>query len=902
MNIETLKISIKYYTTHSTSIPCMTCYLAVLDDLRRGLRDSYKDILSHITRIPWDPSNVVPIDHIFVDPDLTKDKTTIAGFASEYIDSLDDILSEMPTRVLLKGVAGSGKTTLINWVTTQWTKRKGPLAKYDLTLVVKLRDVQRDTTVVDYVMDELLPYDGFTVAHRLYLRHCLRHSDHSHTVALVFDGLDEVNSLPREVKDIIEKRTMSHVTVLLTTRDWKETTVNRWFQHVIELQGISDSKLPTFIAKYLGEDSATNTERFLREARNANIEDMLRVPFYCICLVLAWLHHSYELPKSRTLLYSTMIDMISVGFFNKVQYDQQNLATLPPELKELHATLSPGLDPPDLLEALPSFPVLSRLGRLAFHGLLGDGKLYFTKEEVQSDVGDEVFQLGLLSQRKVYQNRRVKLQLKFPHKSLQEFSTAIYIVHLVRVTRDPSRVSEHEEAHKELERLWKKVMDSHFVAEFSLVFVSCCGLSLDTAEVTMQEMARLVLEDAKTQECRGHIITGTLVSIVVSNVAVQHIRYVTNTVVNCHYEAMQHPGLTPERRTRLTESAARVLDGCMVIFAGRSNLQAFCTFLKEYNAIQERSPLTTVLLVWKEDVGDPSELVKLLPVSALSCFWFMPRTTFSSDGSPMSPSMPHHHVQSILVHLSKGSQLRQLILIRVDLSKMSMFLAECLRGNKRLERLSLIANKLSLSGTPSLVEAINQLPLTCIDLARNTELQALASNVPATIEKLYLVLASLDSQSWGNLRTKLPQLINLKILYLSDNPNLGMAFRDHPPDFSRAPALEAVFLDRCGLDAGAVQDLLPRMAKVKTLTTLDLSGNGIQFDSSLVEFVSSTPQLQWLYITGNNVSLALEGELRGTQEDRLTQGKEELNVDIFCASEQWRQAWYAEYNQAFADF
>ena len=847
---------------------------------------------------------MVPLEDIFVDPDLAKDKTTIAGVDSEYIETLDEVLCTPSSRVLLKGVAGSGKTTIVNHIMVQWSRHQGPLRFYDLALVVKLRDLSRNANIVNYIFDEILPVDGYSEAHRLLLRHCLRHSDHSWKVALVLDGLDEISDIPREIKDLIEKRVMSGVTLLLTTRDWKETAVNKYVRHVVELQGLSDSKLPTFIAKYLGEDPTTNTERFLREARNANVEDMLRVPFYCICLVLAWLHHSYELPKSRTLLNSVMVDMISVAFFNK-SHHRFNLNALPQGLRELHATLSPGLDPGDLLEALPTFPVFFHLGRLALHGLLGNGRLYFTEDEVQRDLGNEAFQLGLLTRRKVYHNRRVKLILKFPHKSLQEFFSAIYIVHLISVLKDSSRVSEHAEAQQELDKLWCRVMDSHFVSEFGLVFTYCCGLCLDTAEVVLEEIYHAVSRDTKTTECCETIVQGTLITVVVSSRVVQHKRYTTNTIADCHLEAMQHPYITSEKRRRLTELAARAIDGCMVIFSGRSNLLATRTFLTECNAISElneRYPLKTVLLVWKEDVGDPSEIVKLLPVASLSCFWFMPRTTFTSDYKPMAPVMPAHQVQAILLHLSLGSQLRQLILIRVDLSQMSKFLAECLNGHKRLERLSMINNVLPLSFSPSLPEAIRLLPLTCIDLARNFDMHLLNANMPITIQELYLVFTSLDECSWRNLREKLPELTKLRTLYLSENPAMGAAFKRYPPEFARAPALEAIHVDNCGLDMDNLRELLPCVNKVKHVRTLDLSNNNLSFDSSLSEFVSSTVHLEALFITGNEVSDSVMADLQRTQQARRDQGRVDVNIDIFTSCKQWRKAWFGEYNQAFADF
>ena len=129
-------------------------------------------------------------------------------------------LHHTPKRILVYGRPGIGKTVFTQKATFDWSQHRfeGKIGRFDLVLLVKLRDVC-DLNDVPAILSNanLLASDGRVSADNLY-DYVLRHQQ---KVLLILDGYDEyVHSAERQspVLQIWEKKQLRDCCVIITSR------------------------------------------------------------------------------------------------------------------------------------------------------------------------------------------------------------------------------------------------------------------------------------------------------------------------------------------------------------------------------------------------------------------------------------------------------------------------------------------------------------------------------------------------------------------------------------------------------------------------------------------------------------------------------------------------------------
>nr|XP_053654637.1 uncharacterized protein LOC128703820 [Cherax quadricarinatus] len=227
---------------------------------------------------------------------LLKLAQTTSAQSSTYRVSQQQGTSTHPHIILVEGVAGSGKTTLVTLVIDEWTQggqgNISDLDNYELLLWVQCRD----TTMTCYqdLQDRLMPEVAIKFKEILskLMKLC--------KILIIIDGLDEDNESSRTlVQSLLQEfKYSSNIAFLCTSRPEKVENFMRTIpaeytvQHAT-LHGISGTNVEQFvrvnhqeITKQTGNNR--NTDELVRRVRKLGLQEHLRLPMNLILMIYIW--------------------------------------------------------------------------------------------------------------------------------------------------------------------------------------------------------------------------------------------------------------------------------------------------------------------------------------------------------------------------------------------------------------------------------------------------------------------------------------------------------------------------------------------------------------------------------------------------------------------------------------
>ncbi|XP_069937007.1 uncharacterized protein [Cherax quadricarinatus] len=212
--------------------------------------------------------------------------------------------STPPHIILVEGVAGSGKTTLVTLVIDEWTQggqgNISDLDNYELLLWVQCRDPTM--TCYQQLLDRLMPEVAIKFKDILpkLMKLC--------KILIIIDGLDEDNESSRRlVQSLLQEfKYCSNIAFLCTSRPEKVENFRRTIpaeytvQHAT-LHGISRTNVEQFvrlnhqeITKQTGNNR--NTEELVRRVmKSEGLQEHLRLPMNLILMIYIWDHDPDQL-------------------------------------------------------------------------------------------------------------------------------------------------------------------------------------------------------------------------------------------------------------------------------------------------------------------------------------------------------------------------------------------------------------------------------------------------------------------------------------------------------------------------------------------------------------------------------------------------------------------------------
>ena len=408
---------------------------------------SYYDTFSKVKIVPWDESSSIEINEIYTPLNWVRDHRKPSGVTKEELEDYTDMFKGKPTRMLVYGRPGIGKSTFCKKAAYDWSKAlREILMNFCILLLIKLRDVCDVENIRDVLRaSKLLASDGPISVDSLY-DYIINNQD---KVLLILDGYDEY-SCAKEHSPILaiwNGEQLRDCHVIVTTRQLKCDEL-RGPSHVqLEIQGFKSwERKETFARKFMaGEEDLDEFKLYLVEK---DLVDMAEIPLLLLMLCSLWKEKRHEgLPKSRADIFTQFI---------QTMLDHKGGSHQSMPFQKVTST-----------EARED---LSNLGKAAFEALLQD-RLYVRCSELPGNISrsfQKLSEVGLFQIVNVTSLNPEK-GAYFIHKSIQEFLVAWHIKEEVLSIKGESTPS------------LSKVESFEKIVKMSEVLKFACELSTEAA-------------------------------------------------------------------------------------------------------------------------------------------------------------------------------------------------------------------------------------------------------------------------------------------------------------------------------------------------------------------------------------------------------------------------------------
>ena len=379
----------------------------LLEESQKQLRSIYNTI-NKVKIVPWDQSSAVHIDDVYTKLSWLKDKKKPGGLKQRKLDHYTDIfgsgkLHPTPKRILVHGRPGIGKTVFTQKATFDWSQHRfgGKLGRFDLVLLVKLRDVcnLKDVPAILRAA-QLLASDDRVSTDNLY-DYVRRHQE---KVLLILDGYDEyVHSAGDQspIREIWEKKQLRDCYVVITSRDMKAEGLKQSSDAQFEIDGFDRRRQKEFALRFLKDDQDVKT--FFKYLEQQDLKDVAKVPLLLLMLCLVWKEKDFKgLPSSRAMI-----------FFQFIQ-------TLLNHLSEKEAPALPFRQIDEYKDEL------RKVGEIAFDSLIQDCVCFPINELPDHVLTNKLIDAGLFQLLNISALNPSK-GVYFIHKSLQEFMASLFL-------------------------------------------------------------------------------------------------------------------------------------------------------------------------------------------------------------------------------------------------------------------------------------------------------------------------------------------------------------------------------------------------------------------------------------------------------------------------------------------
>ncbi|XP_072016974.1 uncharacterized protein [Amphiura filiformis] len=504
-----------------------------IDLCRQELIRKYEDERGKVTLFPFDVDSAVDIDDVFVDLALLQESAKPAEVEEVLLQAYDELFSlkknkgkdKRVLRVLLKGEAGSGKTTLVGKIAFDWAQgikanRNPSLGKFDLLFSLKMRDFDQDMSLVDAIFDQLLPSDS-KVSRRGLERHIVENAE---KVAVILDGADEfsgrIEKSPQGnlVMDVVCNKMLCNSCVVVTSRPHKVRTVSVFSQYShVRVIGFGESSILEFIGKFFQvktfksgkevheHESVKSEFKDKEEALAHDIKEM-EAPLEVEAPIRENEESNFEcsISETNTSERKKSVDAFITTIFRSCDLHPMSFVpviltmlcllwgeaqTLPTRFTTLfqemfHYFIQRWYEKSDDCTDSEEFEkgILWHLGEVALKCMF-EGRLYFTAGELNNAVIlDQSRSIGFIKEETKRSKLRLVKQYSFFHLSFQEFCSAVYWTSLA----DLSDV-------KFMDYLSR--VNSDNVESFEYVLLFCCGLSTVAASHILSHLVDIRSSD-----------------------------------------------------------------------------------------------------------------------------------------------------------------------------------------------------------------------------------------------------------------------------------------------------------------------------------------------------------------------------------------------------------------------
>ncbi|KAM3919056.1 NACHT, LRR and PYD domains-containing protein 3-like [Leptodactylus fuscus] len=695
----------------------------------------------------------------------------------------------VPHMVMVSGVPGVGKTTLMQKFVYDWVKCK-LYQRFSFVFFFKFRELNilKDKVSLETMILRQYPYLEEQLDNIL---------QDPEKLLFIFDGLDESNhtmdftsrhlcSHPKQlghcgqiVVSLVRKSLLTGCSVLMTSRPTRLASIDcNIFERIVEINGFLPEERKTYFENFFSNRELSE-KAFTYVKQNATLYTFCYLPSYCwiICTVLSKAFQTTSSDQQVTLLPRTVTQLFAIFVAN---------------ILSNHS-----------LEKSDAQKILQSIGWMAEHGVMNH-RVIFEKIDLDSFYVDN--KSKLLSS--FLMESEEPVTYSFLHLTVQEFFSAL--VHYTDYS--PKKLQ------NSLEKA-KSYPDGR--GEMFLRFL--CGLS----DGTNRSILTGYLDKQIAQASRDVItwlknFISEKQRLEESEAQKQHLVRIFYYLFESRNKALVLESLQSHRRLDLSGVHMSALDCTVLAF-----IMETCTNIEELNL--SRCSL------------DTEGLERLAPV-------LHNLQDLSLDGNGL-PDTSCTHLASVI---RNNQSLKRLDLSRNTLSgpHFSDLMAALSSPDCRIEELHLAYNNLPDTSCTHLASVIwNNQSLKILDLSYNrlsgpdfSDLMAALSNPACRIEELRLAYNKLPDTSCTHLASVIRTNQSLKILDLSNNRLSGPHFSDlmdalSSPD-CRIEEIRLAHNDLSDTSCTHLASLIRNNQSLKILVLSDNSLSGPHF-SDLLAALSS---------------------------------------------------------------
>ena len=306
-------------------------------------------------------------------------------------------------RVLMEGVAGSGKSTLTQRMCCDYSN--GHFAQdYNIVIHVALRSLPKDQqklSLQDLIFTSVGEADVVEEVSASIT------SCHGQAVLFIFDGFDELSEEMREsslVRDIIKGHFLPQSSFVVTTRPISAGSLYHCVDRRVEISGFGKEEVKKYVTEYFASSNPSAGKKLLSTlSLRPHIERLCYVPLLLlmVCYIVSLDGDSAELPRTLHQLFECLIILTLNHNLERVGW------------KERADSLQ------DVSQLCRSF---DKLTQLALEGILKD-TIIFSKLDFEVD---SAF-LGLFNCIATRNRFGVSRTWHFLHLAVQEFMAALAV-------------------------------------------------------------------------------------------------------------------------------------------------------------------------------------------------------------------------------------------------------------------------------------------------------------------------------------------------------------------------------------------------------------------------------------------------------------------------------------------
>ncbi|XP_071952141.1 NLR family CARD domain-containing protein 4-like [Antedon mediterranea] len=459
----------------------------IIDSAVKTLSDRYCKFCKVVKPLPWDSrGGCMELKDIFINLNIVYEHEDYRADFSfpEYDMMFDPTRSENDNhyRVLIRGRAGTGKTTILQRMSLDWgesvhnnlsSKEDNSksnvkyLKKFKLLFLLEIRKFKFGQSLFDAVHKQLL--HGFSESDISVIEKYIK-SDPSQAVFML-DGYDELTQNVGDYKceskllDVLRCDTFPKCHMVVTTRphrskDFKK--IHMLYKH-FELTGFTKENVEEFVKRYFTKHPESG-EGLMKYIKDVNfVEGIAEIPIMTAIMCFLWKKRSAnkskstDLPKTPSRLYQQLFDFLTHNYKHKTD----------------------GKD-----DTLCPKQVLCDVGKIGLRGLEVDtGGLIFSlkdKDDPQKIAIKGACEIGIMHTLREEEDPddpfMMTEEVQFFHKSAQEKCAAIYLASLLE--KDPTQFLKHLDMVKSV----RKALDMHLLLKFT------CAESYKAANLVLKKL------------------------------------------------------------------------------------------------------------------------------------------------------------------------------------------------------------------------------------------------------------------------------------------------------------------------------------------------------------------------------------------------------------------------------